>query len=104
MITSNSGSLPEVVGDAGLLFHPEDEQGVARGDRETVSEPEHEVVLVEGAAPGRGSRRTCGRRRRWRAMGSEGGAEIGSVGVGQPCDCLALPLRVERPGWGSPGY
>ena len=31
--------MPEVVGDAGLQFHPEDEQGVARAMLELLAQP-----------------------------------------------------------------
>ena len=40
VITSNTSSLPEVVGDAGLQFHPDDEEGTARAMVELMSRPE----------------------------------------------------------------
>lgn len=47
VITSSSASLPEVVGDAGLLFHPEDEQGVAGAMLELVAKPELRADLSQ---------------------------------------------------------
>jgi alpha-1,3-rhamnosyl/mannosyltransferase len=40
VVCSNAASLPEIVGDAALLFDPDDEQGLARALRQALAEPE----------------------------------------------------------------
>ncbi len=47
VIVSRSSSLPEVVGDEGLMFDPQDHQGMANAIIKIIKEPDYKQKLIE---------------------------------------------------------